>query len=178
MNGKTTAYLKRVALVGVMTALAVICSLSFPMGFTFRVGEFMKFSPIFVVIGITGYLYGWKEAGIVALLSDLIQGLLFGNLSILIALANLLSGIIFGLLLHNKKSVFNITVAVIITQLVCSLGIISAVLFLKFGLPIFPTIYWRILQTAIFIAAEIPVLILLIKVINLPDKLKKIGGIT
>ena len=177
MQVKTSMYIKRIAVLSVMTALAVICSLTFPAGLTFRVGEFMKFSPIFIIIGIVGSIYGWKEAGLVAFISDLIQGLLFGNLSLLIAIANLVSGIIFGLLLHNTKSVFKIVLSVILTQIICSFGMISAVLFFKFGLPFYPTIYWRILQTAIFIIIEIPVLCLLIKGIKLPNKLKKISGI-
>lgn len=158
-----------------MTALAIICSLTFPTGLTFRVGEFMKFSPIFIITALVGSIYGWKESALVALLCDIIQGLIFGNISILIALANCISGCIFGLLLKGTKSKAKISLAVIITQIVCSLGMISAVLFLRYGQPVFPTIYWRILQTAILISVQIPILFLIIRTLSLPEKIKNLS---
>ena len=177
MQTKVSIYIKRIAVLAVMTALAVICSLTFPLGLTVRVGDFIKLSPVFLITALTGSLYGWKGSALVAFLSDIIQGLMFGNVSLLIALISLLSGAVFGLLLHNTKSVSRIAVAVLITQIICSLVLVTSVLCFKFGMPLFPTIYWRILQTAILIAVEIPVLYLLITVLNLPGKLKNIGKI-
>ena len=168
---------RRLVFMGVMTALAVICSLDFPLGFTFRVAGFMKFSPAFLIVGITAAVCGYKEAGLVSLLTDVIQGFLFGNFSILIALINLLMGICFGLFLYKKSSMFNICAAVVLTQIIGSLTLITAVLCIRFGMPFIPTIYWRGLQTVIMIAVEIPVLLIFIKAIKIPDKIAKILNI-
>ena len=168
---------RKLVFMGVMTALAVICSLDFPLGFTFRVAGFMKFSPAFLIVGIVASVCGWKQAGLVSLLTDVIQGFLFGNFSILIALINLLMGICFGLFLYKKSSIFNICAAVVLTQIIGSLTLITAVLCVRFGMPFIPTIYWRGLQTVIMIAVEIPVLWLFIRVIKIPDKIAKILNI-
>lgn len=168
---------RRLVFMGVMTALAVICSLDFPLGFTFRVAGFMKFSPAFLIVGITASVCGYKEAGLVSLLTDVIQGFLFGNFSVLIAVINLLVGICFGLFLYKKSSILNIVSSVLITQIVGSLILITAVLCFRFGMPFIPTIYWRELQTVIMIAVEIPVLWLFIKVIKIPEKITRILNI-
>ena len=170
------SYLKRLAVLGVMTALAAVCSITFPMGLTVRVGDFMKLSPAFLIIGIVGNMYGWKESALVAFLSDLIQSLMFGGFSPLISLIALLSGACFGWLLKGTKSVSKIIFSVLTTQIVGSFILTTTVLCIWYSLPLFPTIYFRILQTVILIAVEIPVLILFIKVLNIGDKLKKISN--
>ncbi len=167
--------LKRLAVLGVMTALAAICSLTFPMGLTVRVGEFMKLSPAFLVIGIVGNMYGWKEAALVSFLSDLIQSLLFGGFSPFISMAAILTGICFGLTLKNTKSIPKIVLSVLLTQLLVSLVIVTLVLCFQYGMPFVPLIYFRLLQTAILVIIEIPLLILFIKVLDISGKLKKIA---
>jgi ECF transporter S component (folate family) len=168
---------KKITVLAVLTALSVICSLTFPLGLTFRVGEFIELSPAFLPICVAGSIFGWKGSGIVAVLSDLIQGALFGSISPLILLVNLLSGIIFGLLLHKQKRILSIILAVLLTQLICSMVFTTLVLCLRYGMPLFPTIYWRMLQTVILIAIEIPTLYLFISVLDIPNKLTKTKSI-
>lgn len=163
---------KKITFLAVLTALSVICSLTFPLGLTFRVGEFIKLSPAFLPICIAGSIFGWKGSGVVALLSDLIQGALYGSISPLILLINLCVGVTFGLLLHNHSNLWHIVCAVLITQLVGSLTLTTLVLCFRYGMPFFPTIYWRMLQTAILIAVEIPSLYLFISVLDIPRKLQ------
>ena len=170
---KNRWHLRRVAVLGVMTAIAVVCSLTFPMGLTVRIGDFMKLSPVFLIIAIVGNMYGWKEAALVSFLSDLLQGLIFGGFSPLISLTALLSGACFGWFLKGNKSISKIVISVLITQIIGSLIITTTVLCVWYSLPFYPTIYFRILQTAILIAIEIPVLILFIKVLDIGIKLKK-----
>ena len=165
--------LRRLAVLGVMTALAAVCSFTFPLGLTVRVGDFMKLSPAFLIIAIVGNMYGWKESALVAFLSDLIQSLLYGGFSPLISLIALLTGACFGWLLKDNKKISKIVLSVLLTQIIGSLGLTTTVLCIWYSLPFFPTIYFRILQTAILIAVEIPVLIIFIKVLGIGDKLKK-----
>ena len=165
--------LRRLAVLGVMTALAAVCSFTSPLGLTVRVGDFMKLSPAFLIIAIVGNMYGWKESALVAFLSDLIQSLLYGGFSPLISLVALLTGACFGWLLKDNKKISKIVLSVLLTQIIGSLGLTTTVLCIWYKLPFFPTIYFRILQTAILIAVEIPVLIIFIKVLGIGDKLKK-----
>lgn len=165
-------FTKKIAFMGVMTAITAICSLTFPYGLTFRVGEFMKMSPVFIVVAITGKIYGPVPAGIVAFLGDLIQGILFGNISPLISAINLLVGLCFGLLKY-RDGLLPIVVTVLITQTVGSLVLTSSVLFFRYGMPVFPTLWFRVLQTAILIAVEIPVLYLLLERVQIHKKLIK-----
>ncbi len=165
---KTT---QKIAILAILTALAAICSLTFPLGLTVRIGDFIKLSPAFLPICIAGSIFGWKGSATVALLSDLIQGALFGSISPLISLISLLTGAVFGLLLHNKKDLWRIVCAVLLTQLVGSMILTTTVLCLRYGMPLFPTVYWRALQTVILIALQIPILYLLLNVFDIPNKL-------
>lgn len=174
-KSKASTNIKKITVLAVMTALAVICSSNFPYGLTVRVGSFIKLSPVFIIIGIIASTYGWWEAALVAFLSDLIQSLTAGlGLSPAILLISTLTGLCFGLFLKGAKTnLLNITLSVLITQLVGSLGLTTAVLCLRYGMPFTPTIYWRLLQTAILIVLEIPALKLLLINADLPGKLKK-----
>ena len=158
-----------------MTALAVICSSNFPYGLTIRVGSFMKFSPVFIIIGLVAATYGVWEAALVAFLSDLIQSLTAGlGVSPAILIISTLTGLCFGFFLKgNKLNLINIILSVLITQVLGSLGLTTAVLCLRYGLPFTPTIYWRMLQTVILITLEIPILKLLLINADIPNKLKK-----
>lgn len=173
---KNKNYIRRLAVVSVMTAIAVICSLTFPMGLTFRIGDTIKLSPVFIIIGLVGNIYGWKEAALVSSLSDLIQGFAFGSISPLITLVKLLTGICFGLFLKNSRSIIRIVLCVLTTEIIGSFLLISAILIFRYGAPIFPTMYLRAIQTVILIVIEIICLWFLMRVFNLPQKLKKITG--
>lgn len=174
-KNKTSAHIKKITILAVMTALAVICSSNFPYGLTVRVGGFMKLSPVFIIIGIVAATYGTWEAALVAFLSDLIQSLTAGlGISPAILIISTLTGLCFGYFLKGKKlNLINIILSVLITQIIGSLGLTTAVLCLRYGMPFSPTIYWRLLQTAILIAIEIPILKLLLINLDLPYKLKK-----
>ncbi len=161
----------RLAILGIMTALAAVCSFTFPLGLTIRIGEFIKMSPSFLIIAIVGNMYGYKEAALVSFLSDLIQSFLFGGFSPLISLISILTGACFGLLLYNNNHVSRIILSVLLTQIIGSMILTTSVLCFWYSLPLFPTIYFRLIQTAIMIAVEIPVLILFLKIININDRI-------
>jgi ECF transporter S component (folate family) len=135
----------------------------------------MKLSPAFLIIALVGNMYGWKESALVAFLSDLIQSLLYGGFSPLISLIALLTGACFGWLLKDNKRVSKIVISVLLTQVIGSLVLVTAVLNLQYGIPFIPLIYFRALQTAILIILEIPLLILFIRILDISGKIKKIS---
>lgn len=161
---------QNVAVLGVLSALAVVSA----MWLTVRVGQFIKLSPVFLVVALAGYLYGVWGACLVAVISDVLQSLLAGlGFSPLILVVNVFTAVIFGWFLHNKNRTLNIVMAVLLTQVVGSLCLNTLALSFHFGIPIFQMIYWRLLQTAILIPIEILVLWLVLVVLKLPNRLKR-----
>lgn len=172
-NNNSRQHINMIAVLGVLSALAVVMSLPFPTGMTVRIGEFLKFSPMFLSIAIAGSMYGWWAGALVALIGDFFQALLSGlGISPFLLAVSVLNGIIFGSLLHNSKSVLRIVMAVLLTQLVCGLCFTTLVLKIQYGMPIFPTIYWRMLQVGIMTVIEIVLLVLIIKTADLPTRFK------
>ena len=172
-----TVAIRKITVLAMMTALAVICSTQFPYGLTFRVGTVMKLSPLFVIIGIVAATYGIWEATLVAFLSDLIQSLTAGlGVSPAILAISTLTGFCFGVFLRKGQlNLFNIVALVLLTQLVGSLLLTTLVLHFRYGMQFSAIIWWRALQTVIMVAIEIPVLKLLLIDSNIPNKLKREG---
>ena len=172
-----TVAIRKITVLAMMTALAVICSTQFPYGLTFRVGTVMKFSPLFVIIGIVAATYGIWEAALVAFLSDLIQSLTAGlGVSPSILAISTLTGLCFGVFLkRGKLSVLSIIISVLLTQLIGSLLLTTLVLHFRYGMQFSAIIWWRALQTVIMIAIEIPTLKLLLIDSDIPNKLKREG---
>lgn len=172
---KERKFIKAVAFLGLMSALAVVCAGVFPMGLTIRIGEFVKLSPVFIVVALAGNLYGWWGGMLVAFIGDFLQSVFAGlGISPLILIINMLSGACFGWLMHNKVSLLRITVSVLLTQIIGSLCFTTLVLRFRLGIPMIPMIYWRIAQTVILIFAEIILLWLIFKAFNLPQKIKRL----
>lgn len=174
---KTKDYVKMVAVLGIMSALAAVCAGTFPMGLTFRVGQYLKLSPVFLIVALVGNLYGWWGAAIVAFVGDFLQSMLSGlGFSPLISAVNVLCGLCFGLLLYNSKSIGRIVLSILLTQIVGSLCLTTLALRIQYGMPIFPTVYWRMLQVAIHIVIGILLLWLVLIVLDVPSKIKKISN--
>lgn len=167
-------YTKAIAILGVLSAVAAVSAGTFPMGLTVRVGEFIKMSPVFVAVALAGSMYGWWAGALVAFVGDVLQSLIAGlGFSPLILAVNVLCGACFGFLLHNTKSMWKIVLSVLLTQVLGGLCLNTLALHYQYGMPIFPTIYWRMLQTAIMTVVEIAVLLFVIKTLELPKRLKK-----
>lgn len=168
--GKFKVGAKDIAILGVFSALAVVSS----MWLTLRIGEFIKISPVFLVVALAAGMYGVFGAAIVAFISDLLQALMAGlGFSPLISAVNVLSAVVFGILLYNSKSVKRIVMAVLIRQLICGLLLNTLALKIYYGTPFVPMIYLRAVQCAVLIVTEISVLWLVLVVLDLPSRLKK-----
>ena len=171
-NYKTQSTARNVAVLGIFTALAVVSS----MWLTVRVGEFIKISPVFLVVALAGNMYGVLGAVTVAFISDLLQALMAGlGFSPLISAVNVFCAVVFGVALKNSKKFSRIVFSVLVTQIIGGLVLNTLALHLYFGMPLVPMVYWRALQCGILIIAQIFVLWLALSVLNVPLKLKNLG---
>ncbi len=172
-KSNNTQHIRMVAVLGVLSALAVVFSLPFPSGMTVRIGEFLKFSPMFLAVALAGSTYGWWAGAMVGFIGDFFQALLSGlGISPFLLAVSTLNGLIFGLLLHNTKGVWKIATAVLLTQVIGGLLLTTLVLKIQYGMPIFPTVYWRALQVGIMTVVEILLLTLTVKTADLPTRFK------
>lgn len=161
-----------VTTIAILTALSIVTSVFL----TFRVGDFMKFSPAFIVIALAAKAYGVYGGVIVAFLTDYIQfqmaplkGFSFG-----ICLSNVLTGLIFGLFLYKKADLKRIIGATLSSQIICSLFISTyTMVYIERWYPtLFPLAYMRLLQVAIMSVASIIILYILFVKMDLPKKIK------
>ena len=114
-NYKSQSTARSVAVLGIFTALAVVSSL----WLTVRVGEFIKISPVFLVVALAGNMYGIFGAVTVAFISDLLQALMAGlGFSPLISAVNVFCAVVFGVALKNSKKFPRIVVSVLVTQII------------------------------------------------------------
>lgn len=172
-NYKTQSTARNVAVLGIFTALAVVSS----MWLTVRVGEFIKISPVFLVVALAGNMYGVLGAVTVAFISDLLQALMAGlGFSPLISAVNVFCAVIFGLALKNSKKFSRIVFSVLVTQIIGGLVLNTLALHLYFGMPLVPMVYWRALQCGVLIVVQTFVLWLVFSVLDIPLKLKAIKG--
>ena len=172
-NYKTQSTARNVAVLGIFTALAVVSS----MWLTVRVGEFIKISPVFLVVALAGNMYGVLGAVTVAFISDLLQALMAGlGFSPLISAVNVFCAVVFGVALKNSKKFPRIVFSVLVTQIIGGLVLNTLALHLYFGMPLVPMVYWRALQCGVLIVAQTFVLWLVFSVLDIPSKLKAIKG--
>ena len=156
--GKKTKVLTTIA---ILTALSVVFSLFF----TFRVGTFLKFSPVFIAVALAAKAYGVTGGVLVAVMSDFIQYLMFpsNGFSVGIFISNVLLGLVFGIFLHNDINFKKILSATLISQTVCT--VLIPTLFWVYIEKWYPTIesiiYWRILQALIMFVLMIIVFYLI-----------------
>lgn len=124
----------------------------------------------FVPIVIAAIMFGTVKAGIVAGVSDILGALLFSfGFTPLITVSAVLTGVVFGLLLHKKLNLFNTVLSVLIAQLFCSLLLNSYFLYIMYfsnsGTSLFAFILTRVGQTAVMIPIQIITIYILGKVL-------------
>ena len=163
---------KVITTIAILTALSVVFSLFF----TFRVGNILKFSPVFIVIALAAKSYGVFGATLVAVLSDLIQYMMFpaNGFSIGIFASNVLLGVIFGFCFKGQINFKKILCAATLSQTVCTVLIpcVFWVYIEKWYPTISSIIYWRLLQAIIMFVLMIALFYVLFIKSNF---LKKIG---
>lgn len=142
---------KSLVIMALLVALGVICSMPFPTGLMIRVGTSLKFSLSYLVIALAARKYGIISSAIVAGMIDIMQSLIsnVGPINPIILSANILTGVLFGIFLHKKVSSLRIFLVVLITSVVCTMIITTMGIVLMYSTPLFPLIWFRLLQTVI-----------------------------
>lgn len=121
---------------------------------TFKIG--FGFVPIF----ITAVLYGPIEAGLVAVLADVVGATLFpsGPFFPGFTLTSFCTGLTFGLLLHKKQTIARIALSTAINQLILGLLVNTFWLSILYTTPFLEQMYLRIVQCLILIPVEFVVM--------------------
>lgn len=164
-NVKTAA--QSVAMLGVLIALGIICSMPFPTGLTFRIGFVGKISLAFVVIAMAARKYGVIASTLVAFLIDFLQAMISGlGFNLLISLSSTMVGVIFGLFFHKEKiSLKRILLCVSIDTAVCTMGLTTFALVMM-GSELVPTLYTRIPQAVFMYVLKTVVLYFMLSKTN------------
>ncbi len=152
MNGKLN--IKKIIILSMLTAIEVILSRFLSIN-----AWNMKFSLSFIILMMTGMLFGAFEAGLVGAVSDFIGAILFPTGAYFpgFTLTGLLNGLIFGAFLHKKPDRIKLVSSVLITQLFMSLLLNSFWLSILYMSPFSGLFFARILQTVIMTVVEIAV---------------------
>jgi len=119
-----------------------------------------KISLTFTTIYIVGKLYGTKWSMLVAGLGDLIGALLFpiGAYNPLFTITAIISGFIFGTFCYEQNSFIKTVVAVLISQLGCSLLLNTWFISIVYKTSFMVLLKTRIIQTLVMIIIQIPVI--------------------
>lgn len=155
---------RKTVFLAILIALEVIvtrlCSVNTPT---------MKIGFGFIVVAVTGLMYGPLCAGIQAGVSDVLGALIFptGSYFFGFTLTAILTGIIYGLFLHNRKVSFAQICCVVIISYVClSLCLNTYWLSILMHSPFSALLCTRLIQAAIMI----PLQIIGISAISVPVK--------
>ena len=119
----------------------------------------------FLPLAVGGMLYGAVAGGVVGALGDLIGAFVFpsGPYFPGFTLTAFLTGAIFGLCLHKKQGLWNILLAVLLNQLLCSMLLNSLWISVVYGSPFLPLLATRAVQCAIVAPVQLVTLWLLAK---------------
>lgn len=153
-------------LIALEIVLSRFCSISTP---AIRIGF------AFVPIMLCGMLFGPLWAGAAYGIADLIGAALFSTgVFPGIIIARVVSGLLYGLLLHTDEVKFvpHILCTVLADQIICSLGITALTLAIRYDTPYTLMLVTRLPQAGIMLAIELAVIPLLLK---LKKSLKKAG---
>lgn len=165
---KKTFTIKSMALFALLLALKII--LSRITGISFGI---VKLTLGFIATGMTGYLFGPWLGALAGGLTDLMGFFLFpqGNYFPGYTLTSMITGLIYGILLYQKKTTFlRILVAVTLESLLCSLLLNTLWTSILFGKAFFAILPARILKNLLAIPLQTCILYLIFKYLQKPLK--------
>ena len=147
---------KMLAVMSILVALEVIIA---RFG-TIRPTESIKISLDFIPIVAAAILYGPVPAVIISILADVLGAFLFpvGPYFPGFTLTAAMTGLLYGLLLHKSQRMPRVVIAVLLQQVVLSLGLNTLWLHILYGLPYLPTLTARLVQAAIVQLVMIPLI--------------------
>ena len=152
---------KMLAVMSILVALEVIIA---RFG-TIRPTESIKISLDFIPIVVAAILYGPVPAVIISILAYVLGAFLFpvGPYFPGFTLTAAMTGLLYGLLLHKNQSMPRVVSAVLLQQIVLSLGLNTLWLHILYGLPYLPTLTARLVQAAIVTAVQLVTIPLIAK---------------
>lgn len=158
---KKTLTIKSMALFALLLALKII--LSRITGVSFGI---VKLTLGFIATGITGYLFGPWMGGLAGGLTDIMGFFFFpqGHYFPGYTLTSMITGFIYGILLHNQKPTFlRILLAVTLEALLCSLLLNTLWTSILFGKAFFAILPARIFKNILTIPLQTCILYLIFK---------------
>ncbi len=155
--------IKTLVYLGVLTALEIVLNRFLSIN-TWNIKIGFNFVPIVVA----AIMFGPIHAGIVAALGDFMGAVLFpiGPYFPGFTLTAFLTGLVFGLFLHEKQTLVRTIIAVCVCQLILSLLLNSFWISMLYGSPYVPLLATRIIQCAIIAPVQIIVIQLLARVLK------------
>lgn len=119
----------------------------------------LKIGLAFVPILTAAYRYGAVSAALVAGAGDVLGAVLFpiGPYFVGFTLSGILTGFLFGALLHRRQSPLRIVTAALVDQLVIGLLLNTLWISVLYGTPYVPLLETRTLQCAVMLAVELSV---------------------
>ena len=138
--------------------------------------SYTRFTFAFVARVITGFLFGPLYSGLIGFSADFIGATIkYGSPNIFLGLAALLRGFIYGLFLHKKFNIRKAVAASVTVELLIGLLLNTFILKQMNNIPFKETLIARIPQTVIYIAFEIPLIIVFSKFL-IPQLKRIISG--
>jgi len=134
-----------------------------------------RFSLEFIPLAIAGYLFGAIPAMCVGLVGDVV-GTVLGNakeFNIFFTVIYIIGGLIFGLILHNRKKLWHIITASATYAIVVDFLLTTIALYLQYHIP-FATAIPRLIKAGIVAVAMPIVIFILIRVIDKVYKRKTV----
>ncbi|MBQ8860872.1 MAG: folate family ECF transporter S component [Ruminococcus sp.] len=178
MFKKSSQNLSKIAplcICSMMLALRIVLGMF--TNFTLSFAPFVKIGFSFLPIVIVAYLYGPVCAAIVSGAGDILSIMLSNPtaFSIMpgITLCYIFEGIIFGIILYDKKDLKRIILAFVMVLLLCRLPLNTLVLHLMMGIPYFELMFYRAIILVPFAVVEVSISYGVIKAVDRVPILKK-----
>lgn len=137
----------------------------------------IKIGFAFVPVFIAAYYYGPMAAAMVGGLGDFLGAILFpiGPYFPGFTLSCMLTGVVFGVLLHKRQTPLRIVGAAVINQFVISLFVTTLWISILYGSPYLPLLITRLFQALILASVETVVIFSLSKTFSLRTKAVGMG---
>ena len=176
LKSKNVTNLKILAVSALFAAISFICGKFLAIS----IGETIRFSFENLPLMLVGFMFGPTVGAITAVTADIVGCLLRGYainpiLTFASAFIGFFSGLVFNALIRSKLSV-RITAAVAFCHFFGSILLKTIGLSVWLGYPFFVTLLSRSLNYVIVFAAELPILILILKNKQFMGEISKLTG--
>lgn len=166
----------------VLSIAALFAAISFICGkfLAFNIGDTIRFSFENLPLILTGFLFGPTVGAVTAITADIVGCLLRGYaINPILTFAATFIGFFSGLLfnsLKNTKLPVRVAISVVFCHIIGSVIIKTVGLSVWFGYPFFLTLIERTINYLVVLAAELPILILIIKNKQFMGEISKLTG--